>query len=454
MKLPSYPDYIPSGVEYLGKMPSAWQTIPVKREYEVQLGKMLQNEPESDADALVPYLKALHVLWGSVNTADLPEMWASPTEVRRFGVRRGDLLVCEGGEAGRAGMLDSAPDPCIIQNAVHRVRGRGADVRYLQYVLHAIGSGGWFGVLCNRATIAHLTGEKLAELRIPLPSLPEQRGIAAFLDCETAKLDTLVEKKRALIELLKEKRSALISRTVTRGLPPEAARATGLDPHPKLKPSSVEWIGEVPEHWEVWELSHAFRRIGSGTTPTSGDWWYYDDGTVPWVTTSELREAVILDTAAKVTRAALRDFPALRVYPKGTLLVAMYGATIARVGILGIEACVNQACCAFADPSALDTRFVFYWLQARRSEIIAFASGGGQPNVNAQVLCALRVPAPPVPEQHAIADFLDRETAKLDQMAAKVEEAVERLREHRAALITAAVTGKIDVRGADVRASL
>ena len=88
-------------------------------------------------------------------------------------------------------------------------------------------------------------------LKVPLPSLSEQTAIADFLDRETEKIDTLVEKKRTLIERLKEERTALITHTVTRGLPPEAAHAVGLEPHPKLKPSGVEWLGEVPEHWEV-----------------------------------------------------------------------------------------------------------------------------------------------------------------------------------------------------------
>jgi len=205
-----------SGIEWLGEIPEYWGTVPVKRKYEIQLGKMLQNHPASDADIPVPYIKALYVHWGKVDTSDLPDMWASPADLKQFRVKNGDLLVCEGGEAGRAGIVDSAPDPCIIQNALHRVRGEDADVRFLQYVLQTVSTGGWFDVLCNKATIAHFTREKLAALRIPMPpSLEDQRAIVAFLDSETARMDTLAQQIEKSIDLLREYRTVLISAAVT-----------------------------------------------------------------------------------------------------------------------------------------------------------------------------------------------------------------------------------------------
>lgn len=287
----------------------------------------------------------------------------------------------------------------------------------------------------------------LGDIPCPIPPDGEQAAITALLDRETAKIDALVAKKRTLIERLKEQRTALISRTVTRGLPSAAAHEASVEPDPKLKPSGIDWLGNVPEHWSTWKATHGFRRIGSGTTPKSDDAEYYD-GDVPWVTTSELREALLTDTAAKVTAAALRDYTALRLYPKGTLLVAMYGATIGRLGILGLAATVNQACAAFAEPLKLDTWFTYYWLQMRRPTLIALSAGGGQPNLSQDDLRQLRIPAPPLHEQSAIADFLDRETAKIDGLVGSVETAIERLQEYRMALITAAVTGKIDVREA------
>ena len=124
----------------------------------------------------------------------------------------------------------------------------------------------------------------------------------------------------------------------------------------KYKDSGVEWLGEIPEHWSVWKVSHGFKNIGSGTTPKSDNLAFYE-GDIPWITTSELRESLIEDTAQKVTQEALKNYSALKVYPKGSIAIAMYGATIGRLGILGIDAAVNQACYVFSESKIFDLPF-------------------------------------------------------------------------------------------------
>src|SRR5713226_9379481 len=167
-----------------------WHVRAAKTLFSIRLGKMLQNEPASDQDVLVPYLKAVHVQWQGVRIDDLPEMWAGRAEIEQYGAHDGDLLVCEGGEVGRAASLTAGPRPCIIQNALHRVRSREhADSRFFKYVLEHLAHAGWFDVLCNKATIAHLTSEKLGAIRLPAPPQAEQRRIAAFLDGKIAAID-------------------------------------------------------------------------------------------------------------------------------------------------------------------------------------------------------------------------------------------------------------------------
>jgi len=163
----------------------------------------------------------------------------------------------------------------------------------------------------------------------------------------------------------------------------------------EYKDCKVEWLGEIPSHWEVWKATHGFRRIGSGTTPKSDDPLYYD-GDFPWITTSELRETTITDTSQKITGEALQKYPTLKLYQAGSLAIAMYGATIGRLGILGINATVNQACCVFAESIVFNTKFFYYWLWMRRPILISLSTGGGQPNLSQDDLKQLRIPIPPL----------------------------------------------------------
>jgi type I restriction enzyme S subunit len=211
-------------------------------------------------------------------------------------------------------------------------------------------------------------------------------------------------------------------------------------PYPEYKPSGVAWLGDVPAHWEVNKITYGFDVVGSGTTPKSDSDDYYDEGEIPWVTTSELRENLIRETRQSLTQKAFRDYSSLKIYPTGTLLVAMYGATIGRLGILGIDAAVNQACCAFGKPSIFDAKYVFYWLLMRRPILIALSSGGGQPNLSQDELRQIRIPTPTIHEQQAIAGFLDRETAKLDELIGRKRTLIEALQEKRSALISRTMT--------------
>lgn len=213
--------------------------------------------------------------------------------------------------------------------------------------------------------------------------------------------------------------------------------------YPAYKPSEVTWLGDIPEHWDVWKVTHGFDRIGSGTTPKSDNPIFYD-GDVPWVTTSELRETVISDTAQKVTEEAVASYSALKIYPKGSLAIAMYGATIGRLGMLGINATFNQACCVFSEPTVFDTRFVYYWLWMRRPILISLSNGGGQPNLSQDDLKKLWIPIPDIPEQQTIARFLDFKTAQIDALIAKKKALLDKLAEKRTALISHAVTKGLD----------
>jgi type I restriction enzyme S subunit len=206
--------------------------------------------------------------------------------------------------------------------------------------------------------------------------------------------------------------------------------------------SSIEIPQPTPpgkEGWQKWKLAHAFNLIGSGTTPPTGSVEYFQRE-IPWVNTGDLNDGYIHHVNKFVSEIAISDFSALKVFPKGSLIIALYGATIGKLGILQLDACTNQACCVLAEPNQLDSKFVFYWLMAERNNIIELAQGGGQPNISQEVVRNLRVFAPKLEKQKTIVRFLDHKTTAIDTLIAKKQRLIQLLEEKRASLINQIVT--------------
>ena len=210
--------------------------------------------------------------------------------------------------------------------------------------------------------------------------------------------------------------------------------------YPAYKDSGVEWLGDVPEHWEVWKLSHAFTQIGSGTTPKTDNRDYYEGGDIPWVNTGDFNDRELDECDKRITELAIVDHSALKTYPPGSLLIAMYGATIGKLAILNFAATVNQACCVFAGPSEIASKFMFYWFLGLRKQIISLATGGGQPNISQDILRSLRVAIPVLLHQAQIVSFLDHQTSTIDDLIAEQQRLIELLQEKRQAVISHAVT--------------
>ncbi len=160
------------------------------------------------------------------------------------------------------------------------------------------------------------------------------------------------------------------------------APASGWKPYPAYKDSDVEWIGKVPEHWEMRKISRSFGMIGSGSTPESGNKNYYENGVIPWINTGDLEDGILDGCQKKITHEAFEKYTVLKIYPKGTILIAMYGATIGKVGLLNFEACTNQACCALGKSNFFIDKYSFYWFLANKRNIVNLSYGGGQPNIS------------------------------------------------------------------------
>lgn len=325
--------------------------------------------------------------------------------------------------------------PAMTSNFIGALRtARGHDSRYWTYVLAS--------EYATRGTVPYIkqnTGIQNLDLRaylsrwVPVPPAIQQRAIADYLDHETAEIDALVREQQHLLELLSERSISMVTSAVTRGLS-----------ETQLSGTALPWPDNIPVNWSVQRASWLFDSIGSGTTPSSDDSEAFG-GNIPWVTTSELRERGVAKTARRVTDGALRRYSALQVHPAGSLMIAMYGATIGRLGWLEVPATVNQAVCVLSGYKAGPVRYAYYALLASKTHLLTLASGGGQPNINQDKLRSLRLPTPPLEEQKQIVEFLDTSLASSERMELDARRLISIARERRAAVISAAVTGQIDV---------
>lgn len=290
--------------------------------------------------------------------------------------------------------------------------------------------------------------EFVKNFRVPLPPLEQQQTIADFLDAQTAKIDTLLAKKRQFIDKLKEKRSALIARTVTRGLPPAAAQAAGLEPHPVMKDSEIDWLGEVPSHWKVLPLRRLIKFVKTGNTPSGAEDHHFEESGFNWYSPSDFSEDIYLGRANRALSAEGKV--EVRAFPEKTVMLVGIGATIGKVGLTLSECSCNQQINAIGCNFKLHPAFATYYLKILRDFIVKCGKFTTLPIINQDETKNLVFTVPPLSEQSAIAVYLDRETTRIDHLTAKVEAAIARLTEYRQALITAAVTGKIDVRARTV----
>ena len=288
--------------------------------------------------------------------------------------------------------------------------------------------------------------DHLLKMSVRIPGRDTQVATVAYLDRETAKIDTLIAKKRLLLERLAEYRTALITRTVTKGLPPKAAIEAGFDPNPSMKSSSVAWIDDVPEHWEVAQLRRYVRRIKTGTTPPANDLNELAGDEVAWFSPGDIASVLQMKLPSRTlaNRAVSDGFTPL--FPPESTLIVGIGATAGRVGHNTRPSTGNQQLTCIVGNDRVFPRFLSWQLWARTEEIRAIAPFATLPILNNDFLLSLSFLAPSLGEQQAIAAFLDEHTEQIDVLGSRVEAAIERLQEYRTALITAAVTGKIDVR--------
>jgi len=352
-----------------------WPSATLEQICDIQLGKMLSPKSRIGLRPR-PYLRNANVLWNRFDLSSMLEMDFAEEEKEKFGLRDGDVLVCEGGEPGRAAVWVNQIAPCFYQKALLRLRphDRVVDPYFMMFRLWLGATTGEFTSDHAKTTIAHLPEVRLRALRIGVPSMAVQKQIVRLLTDGMAQADRARAAAEEQISLASCLAQALISEQF------ESAAVKGW---PRRR------LGSLAE-------------TCSGLTPNRGRPDYFG-GQIPWVKTGELLDGTIFNTDEFVTEVAVREC-GLRVLPPGTLLVAMYGQgkTRGRTGLLGCAATTNQACFAvLPNPVEFDSAFLQLWFRHKYQELrdLTEGRGGSQPNLNGEILRTLEVPLPALPEQ-------------------------------------------------------
>ena len=443
MSFRKYAEYKESGVAWLGEIPAGWTTQKLKYVARVQPSNVDKKSKENEEKVLL--CNYTDVYYNEEITADLPFMkaTASDVQIRKFTLKSGDTIITKDSEDPN----DIAVPAYVPQDLEGVVCGyhlallrpeNGTCGGYLKRVMDTHYARSFFATRANGITRYGLGIYAISNFILPFPPLEEQKQIAAFLDKETTKIDALVEKQEQLITLLREKRQAIISHAVTRGL----------NPNVTMKDSGIEWIGEVPEHWEVKKLKYIVTKpLMYGANEAAID----EDRDQPrFVRITDIKNNGTL------REDTFRSLPVHLAKPymlrEGDVLLARSGATVGKSFIYSSD--WGECCFAgYLIKASIDiskaspywfyryTESDYYWNWISSTLIQTTIQNVSAAKYNNFSLCI-----PPKREQERIIAFLDSETTKIDTLIEKCETAIDLLKERRIALISAAVTGKIDVR--------
>jgi len=414
MKLKQYPKYKDSGIKWIGKIPEGWEVGRIKFVAHVYSGT-----DGKDDDGNFP----LYGANGIIGKCEKPTF------------KKEKVII---GRVGSSGEINYAQGYyCVSDNALVVDNTKEALSRYLFYFLTTIDF--LIDVTLNAQPL--LTATNVKNKWLFLPPLPEQLQIVEYLDEKTTKINTLIEKDKKLIALLKEKRTALINHAVTKGL----------DPNVKLKDSGIQWIGKIPEGWEVKKIKFVSNKVITGKTPPTDNYAYYDNGNINWFTPSDLGNNLILKKSSKkITPLAILKNKVNKYNPNTVLLVGI-GATLGKVGIITDTGTSNQQINAIEfNEIKLYPKYGLYYFYGYKDALISLSNASTIGIFNQTQTANFIIIVPPLPEQTAIANYLDKTTSKIDKTIKLIEKKINLLEEYKKSLIHHVVTGKMDVRGIEV----
>lgn len=451
MSFPRYPAYKDSGVEWLGEVPQNWSVYSLKRTVDGCVNGLWGDEPDGENDIAVIRVADFERSFSTIGLDKLTYRSITPKERQSRLIKSGDLLIEKsgGGEKTLVGcvVLFKHEFDAITSNFVARMRPLAEfDSQFLCYAF-----GNLYRGRVNYPSVKQVTGiqnldaESYLQERFCFPARVEQTQIARFLDHETASIDALIEEQQRLIELLKEKRQAVISHAVTKGL----------DPTVTMKDSGVEWLGEVPAHWDVARVKN-IAKLESGHTPSKDFPEYWEGGDIPWISLNDSKQLKVVDyidetqymiTALGMGNSSARLLPARAV-------VFTRDATIGLAAITTQEMCVSQHLIAWVcNENLIIPEYLLLVFYAMEEELGRFTFGATLKTIGMPDVRKLTTTVPPLSEQAEVVAEVSSKRGLISRLISESKNGIALLQERRSSLISAAVTGKIDVRGWEPPAS-
>ena len=412
-----------SGIDWIGDIPESWSIKRIKYCTDIIMGQSPDSNLIKEDNGIYPFMQ------GNAEFTNLypkPSLYCDfPNKVSRVG----DILMSVRAPVGELNISDREYG---IGRGLCSIRPAYFNTKYFWYFM--LKSKGDFSVFSNGSTFEAITTENLLNFPCVVPGIQEQQAIADFLDKECAQIDSVAADLEKQIALLQQYKKSLITETVTKGL----------DKSVPMKDSGVEWIGEIPEHWEISRVRH-LASLCSGATP-SKDVLSYWEGNIPWVSSQEVKSDIIKDTSLHISEEAINSC-STQLMPAGTLVMVVRSGILQHtipVALLGVPATINQDIKAFQFNHLMLPAYFKYYIQGENDALLSviIKDKTTVESVDNQLLLSLKIMVPPIEEQKAIVAFLNYKCGYIDKILNDKQEQLNLLMQHKKSLIYEYVTGK------------
>lgn len=434
-----YDNYKDSGIEWIGEIPSHWKIMKTSHCFE-QIGSgttPTAGNPEYYENGEFNWLQTGDLTDGEIfeTSKRITQKALNNYSALRFYSKDSLVIAMYGATIGKTGFLKietTTNQACCVLSKPKNLNSRFAFylLNYIKPHLISLSYGGGQ---------PNINQEQIRNLKINCPPFSEQISIISYLDQKTTEIDRLIADKEELLKLYEEEKTAVINQAVTKGINPKV----------KMKDSGIEWMGEIPEHWEVKRLKHTVSKVGSGVTPRGGAEVYQKEG-IPLLRSQNIySDGIRLDDVAYINKEIHDSMKNSKVFPKDVLL-NITGGSIGRTFYveewLG-EANVNQHVCIIRPNENIDYKFLYFILKSKigQEQILHEQTGSGREGLNFEALKNFYIPFVTIKEQQSIVDFIESETTRIDTKIKDTQKLIELLKEYRTALISEVVTGKVKV---------